>query len=218
MIGDLDGNLAILDVASGEELEHSKASGLQSSNSIQRIVVSNDERFVACGLGGKSVGSLQVWDRSKRLWVLQHPTASKPSSVWLDDSHLLTGDGETSELEILDVSDGNKLTSTHVIPADGVREMAWLRANESVVLVAEVRRGDFVAAQVEVRDVTTWSQVLHCPLGMIEASSLAVSEDGNLVAVGDIDGGITLIDVVKGEVAAVNRGHASKVFSLEFSH
>jgi WD40 repeat protein len=83
--------------------------------------------------------------------------------------------------------------------------------------------GDLVAVatfgdRVQVREVDSWQSRVDVPEGAANVRSLALSPDGALLAAGDEEGAVTLIDVSSGTVIGVLDGRqTSYVTGLAFS-
>jgi serine/threonine protein kinase/WD40 repeat protein len=234
VVGDGDGTVTIWDSASFQIKEDPiRIQAPQNQNSIGTIDVSDDDRLLAIGTWDLHHGSVHVWDRWAKCWILsQHDMPADAFTAFGPDEQLIVTDKRGSQLRVRapvlssSVADhpesdasrdilGYQEPVAYELQANRVEAMS-ISPDRTLLALATYNRPHNIS-QLDLWDTRSWQRRQRIPLrdGLVRCVSF--SADGQLVAVGHDSGTLAMFDIQGRSTVFTKRMHAGKITDVAFS-
>lgn len=225
MVGDGDGNLMLFDTTTWQETERLEIDRPSNANAIHSAAISPNQRYWAAGAGGADAGSVHVWDRNEKTWLLHREMKRSPRVAWMgEDQQLLIARADVAELEMAPIpppADDVQQTATISpirVDGDGIVEMEWLDPGKKLLLVVTQQHGSAESCHIELWDTVGWKRIFRGPATNRRITAVGVSAEHRLIAYGDETGRITLLDADTGDFIASRLRHSGTINALRFAN
>lgn len=178
---------------------------------IMTVAFSPDGRFLA---GGTTDGQILLWETATGKYLRSwrgHLTLITSVAFSPDGQQLLSA-SEDRSLRLWDAGSGKELKLL-AKTEDTFRGLTFspdgkLAAAQSI----------WWEGKVYLWNLETGKDLKRIPLAKKKINQIAFSPNGKMLALGDVDGAITLFEVATGKPRASFRGHLSEITALRFSH
>jgi WD40 repeat protein len=208
---------------------------LQASHQRESFMPPDDNDVGAKNLTPRELGLIKLWiDKGATgevtgagdvvQWQSLPAGVNPIYAVAVSDDGQFAAAGRANQVFLYHVPTGRelgRLTDPELVTADGVYQQPGVAFMDLVQSLAFNRTGDMIAAG-GYRNVKIWKRVTNARLAELPAiedaaSSLAVSGDGKIAAVGLVNGAIQLLDLEEKKVIRTLEGHTGRVAGLQFS-
>ncbi|MCA9214109.1 MAG: protein kinase [Planctomycetales bacterium] len=222
IVGTHDGEIEERDARTGELLYPRVPLEIANSErDFSALAISHDRRFIAVGsgvFGFGHTGHVAVFDRNERQWTFETiPFENPPRVAFGADGLLYVAERNTSKLSAIDIQEGRTVEDFE-LPFDKISDFRITNDGQRVVAIANPQHGKSVVAHVVLWDIARRKVIASSPIGTIPLRSVAVSGDASLIAVGENEGVVRVLDGNALNVLATVQAHSGVVNDLAFSN
>ncbi|MCA9197798.1 MAG: protein kinase [Planctomycetales bacterium] len=215
--GSVSGRICELDLTTGEQIYEAQLDLPTNEAEIKSLAISSDQTHIAVGLGTNGQGHVGVWNRLEQEWVFLSDDFSDVCYVEFGDGDLVyVAEWQTNRLTAIDFTT-QSVIETLEVDVHEIHGLAVSADRTQLIIVGNMVRGKSTIPRVLVWDLQAKQAVCSITTGESPLHEVAVSHDGSMLAVGDTNGTIHVLDAGTLDTLLSKKAHAGRVRDLSFS-